>query len=46
MLEIGDWNNVQILLKRFPDYYAVEYPPIGDALCRLINKVIKPVYTQ
>lgn len=46
MLEIGDWNTAQILLKRFPEYYAVEHPPIGDTLCSLINEVIKPVYHQ
>ncbi|XP_003246335.1 THO complex subunit 2 isoform X1 [Acyrthosiphon pisum] len=46
MLEIGDWNTAQVLIKRFPEYYAVEYPPIGDALCSLINQVIKPVYNQ
>ncbi|VVC38245.1 THO complex, subunitTHOC2, C-terminal,THO complex subunit 2, N-terminal domain,THO complex [Cinara cedri] len=46
MLEIGDWNTAQILIKRFPEYYAVEYAPIGDALCGLINQVIKPVYNQ
>jgi len=46
MLEIGDWNTAQVLIKRFPEYYAIEYPPIGDALCSLINQVIKPVYNQ
>lgn len=46
MLEIGDWNTAQVLIKRFPEYYAVEYAPIGDALCLLINKIIKPVYNQ
>lgn len=46
MLEIGDWKTAQILIKRFPEYYAVEYPPIGDALCALIDLVIKPVYNQ
>lgn len=46
MLEIGDWKTAQILIKRFPEYYVVEYPPIGDALCTLINQVIKLVYNQ
>lgn len=46
MLEIGDWNTAQVLMKRFPEYYAVEHYPIGDALCCLINQAIQPVYEQ
>ncbi|XP_050443418.1 THO complex subunit 2 isoform X2 [Adelges cooleyi] len=46
MLEIGDWKTAQVLLKRFPEYYAVEYSPIGDALCNLISQIIDPVYVQ
>lgn len=46
MLEIGDWKTAQVLIKRFPEYYAVEHPPIGDALCYLINQAIQPVYNQ
>ncbi|XP_050521720.1 THO complex subunit 2 isoform X2 [Daktulosphaira vitifoliae] len=46
MLEVGDWNTAQILLKRFPEYYAVDHPAIGDALCNLISQIIKPIYAE
>lgn len=46
LLDIGDWNNAQLLMKQLPEHYAVEYQPIAVALCKLLHSVVEPVYRE
>ncbi|XP_072398608.1 THO complex subunit 2 [Diabrotica undecimpunctata] len=46
LLLIGDWETAQILIKRLPDRYAVNYEPIATALCGLVHYIIEPLYSK
>ncbi|XP_025831929.1 THO complex subunit 2 [Agrilus planipennis] len=46
LLEIGDWNNAALIIRRLPEHYALEYQPVAKALCNLLNYIIEPVYRE
>lgn len=46
LLEIGDWHNTQLLMKRLPDHYLMEQEPIAIALCKLLHCMVEPVYRE
>lgn len=46
LLLVGDWNTAQVLIKRLPDKFAVNYEPIANALCSLLHTIIEPVYKE
>lgn len=46
LLSVGDWENAQSLIRRLPEYYAVEQQPIALELCKLLHCVVEPVYRQ
>ncbi|KAK9712875.1 Transcription- and export-related complex subunit [Popillia japonica] len=46
LLEIGDWNTTQVLMKRLPDHYLMEQEPIALALCKLLHCIVEPVYRE
>ncbi|KAI4462732.1 tho2 protein [Holotrichia oblita] len=46
LLDIGDWNNTQVLMKRLPDHYLMEQEPIALALCKLLHCILEPVYRE
>lgn len=46
LLNIGDWNNAQLLMQQLPEHYAVEYQPIAVALCKLLHSIVEPVYRE
>lgn len=46
LLEIGDWDNTKILIKRLPDHYLMEQEPIAGALCSLLHCIVEPVYRE
>ncbi|KAF5285042.1 hypothetical protein FQR65_LT02355 [Abscondita terminalis] len=44
LLDVGDWNNAQLIIKRLPEHFALDYQPVALALCRLLQYIIEPVY--
>ncbi|CAG0913812.1 unnamed protein product [Notodromas monacha] len=48
LLNLGDWVHAHQLMscKSLPDYYAISHPPIALSLCRLLLKVINPIYEK
>lgn len=46
LLQVGDWNNCQLLCKRLPDHCVMEQPPVAFALCKLLHSLIEPVYRK
>lgn len=44
LLDIGDWENAQILIKKLPENSVLVHEPIAKALCTLINILIDPIY--
>lgn len=46
IISIGDWETAQSLIKRFPEYYAVQQEPIALAICKLLHYIIEPVYRE
>lgn len=46
LLEIGDWENAELLMGQLPEHFAVENRPIALALCRLLHCLVEPVYRE
>lgn len=46
LLKLGDWPNAQRLMQMLPEYFAISYPDIGDALSQLIHYLIGPLYKR
>ncbi|KAK5643842.1 hypothetical protein RI129_007687 [Pyrocoelia pectoralis] len=44
LLEIGDWDNAQLIINRLPEHFAMDYQPVALALCKLLHYIIEPVY--
>ncbi|KAF2879485.1 hypothetical protein ILUMI_26680 [Ignelater luminosus] len=44
LLDIGDWNNAQLIIKRLPEHFALDHQPVALALCRLLHYIVEPVY--
>lgn len=46
LLDIGEWNHAKYLLDRMPEFYALKYPDVARALCRLIDRTIDDLYQK
>ncbi|RZF48549.1 hypothetical protein LSTR_LSTR011164 [Laodelphax striatellus] len=46
LLQIGDWNNTQLLCKKLPDHCVMNEIPVALALCKLLHSLIEPVYRK
>lgn len=46
LLTIGDWPNAQLVIKRVPEHYSMDYQPVALALCQLLHYIIDPVYRE
>lgn len=44
LLDIGDWENAQKLIKKLPDHSVLVNECVAKALCKLINTIIDPLY--
>lgn len=44
LLNIGDWENALLIIKRLPEHFALDHEPVGLALCRLLQYIVEPVY--
>lgn len=45
LINVGDWKNVQALLRKLPDH-TIDQEPIATALCKLLHQIIEPVYRE
>lgn len=46
LLKLGDWNNASKLINKLPEYFAISYPDISDALSSFIHYLIGPLYKK
>lgn len=46
LLNISDWNNALLIIKKLPDNMAVEQQPIALEICKMLNHIIEPVYRR
>lgn len=44
LLDIGDWDNALVLIKKLPDQSVMVHEPVAKALCSLLNIIIDPIY--
>ena len=44
LLSVGAWEQASAILKRHPEFYVTSYRPISNAICKLVDFVIAPVY--
>lgn len=45
-LDIGDWYNAQLIIKKLPEHVAVDQYPIALALCKILHVIVEPVYRK
>eukprot|EP00899_Mesostigma_viride_P021065 jgi/Mesvir1/28960/Mv17737-RA.1 len=45
MLSLDDWENASQLITRLGSLDPLSHPPVSDAVCRLIEKTITPLYS-
>lgn len=46
LLDVADWENAHLVIKKLPEHVTVDQQPIALALCKLLHSIVEPVYRK
>lgn len=46
LIRIGDWSHAKKIMDRLPAFSAVSYPPVAQAVCKLLHHSIDQLYQK